>query len=115
MKGWRPHKEKMDQLSEKWDKPILFTEYGYRSIVGCASKPWDYSESGKHDEKSQALALKALYHVFWNQTGYVGGFLWKWYPDHKAAGGTGNTDFTVQNKRAENTVQEVYQNSSRLK
>lgn len=112
VKGWKPHKEKMDRLAREFDRPVLFTEYGYRSVRGCASKPWDYSDSGRHDEKSQQLALKALYHVFWNQERYAGGFLWKWYPDHANAGGAGDLHFSVQNKRAEKTVEEVYQGSS---
>lgn len=108
VKGWQPHKEQMDSLAGKFDKQILFTEYGYRSIRSCAIKPWDYSEAGTSDEKAQHLALKALYEVFWNDKNYAGGFLWKWYPDHENAGGPKNQMFTVQNKKAEKTVREYY-------
>jgi hypothetical protein len=107
-KGWEPHKAQMDSVSMKFSKPVIFTEYGYRSIDGCAVKPWDYSDNGKHNEKAQALALEALYHVFWKDENYRGGFLWKWYPDHKNAGGSSDKMFTVQNKRAEKTVKKVY-------
>ena len=106
--GWNPHKAKMDTVSEKFGRPILFTEYGYRSISGCAIKPWDYSEAGSQDEKAQECALKAFYQVFWKDENYIGGFLWKWYPNHSKAGGPKNKMFTVQNKRAENTVREAY-------
>lgn len=106
--GWSPPKLKMDTLSSKFEKPILFTEYGYRSVSGCAIKPWDYSEAGKQDEKAQQLALKAFYEVFWDEENYIGGFLWKWYPDHSKAGGPKNKMFTVQNKRAERTVEAFY-------
>lgn len=106
--GWEPHKAKMDTLSEHVDRPIIFTEYGYRSVANCAVKPWDYSEDGKQNEKAQQIALKALYNVFWKEENYVGGFLWKWHPNHKNAGGANNKMFTVQNKRAQKTVKEVY-------
>lgn len=108
VKGWQPHKEKMDTISEMFSRPIVFTEYGYRSISGCAIKPWDYSEEGRQNQKAQQLALNAFYHVFWDDDTYIGGFLWKWYPDHANAGGSKNKMFTVQNKRAEKTVREVY-------
>jgi hypothetical protein len=108
IKGWEPHKMEMDAISEKFGKQILFTEYGYRSIRACAVKPWDYSEGGKVNEKAQHLALKALYEVFWNEPNYAGGFLWKWYPDHRLAGGSQNNTFTIQNKKAQNTVSDVY-------
>lgn len=108
IKGWEPHKAKMDSVSVKFGRPILFTEYGYRSIGGCAVKPWDYSDAGEQNEKCQAVALHALYHVFWEDEKYCGGFLWKWYPDHKSAGGPSNKMFTVQNKKAQKTVTEMY-------
>ncbi len=108
MEGWDPHKKEMDALSEKFGKQILFTEYGYRSIRSCAVRPWDYSNDEKVNEKAQSLALKALYEVFWEDPNYAGGFLWKWYPDHKNAGGSQNNTFTVQNKLAERTVRHYY-------
>lgn len=108
IKGWKPHKTKMDSLSLKLKRPVLFTEYGYRSIDGCAMKPWDYSDEGQQNEKSQVIALHALYEVFWKDYNYCGGFLWKWYPDHENAGGPTNKMFTVQNKKAQKTVMERY-------
>jgi hypothetical protein len=106
--GWKSHKAKMDTISEHFGRPIVFTEYGYRSVSNCAVKPWDYSEEGEQDEKAQQIALKALYNVFWEDENYIGGFLWKWYPNHQDAGGPKNKMFTVQNKQAEKTVKEVY-------
>ena len=106
--GWEPHKTKMDSMSLKFGRPILFTEYGYRSISGCAIKPWDYSEAGTQNEKAQQNALRAFYQVFWEDENYSGGFLWKWYPNHLEAGGPKNKMFTIQNKRAETTVKNTY-------
>lgn len=98
----------MNTISMKNGRPILFTEYVYRSVSDCAIKPWDYSDEGSCDEKAQSLALEAFYQVFWKDENYSGGFLWKWYPDHLPAGGPKDQMFTVQNKRAESTVKEVY-------
>lgn len=106
--GWKSHKEKLDAVSKSHERPVVFTEYGYRSVSNCAVKPWDYSEEGKPDEKAQQVALQALYNVFWKDENYVGGFLWKWYPDHQNAGGSTNKMFTVQNKRAQKIVKDVY-------
>ncbi|MDG1331401.1 MAG: hypothetical protein P8P74_03680 [Crocinitomicaceae bacterium] len=100
----------MDSISNSFKRLIVFTEYGYRSISDCAVRPWDYSEGGRQDEHAQQLALRAFYKIFWSDENYVGGFLWKWYPDHVKAGGPKNKMFTVQNKRAEKTVKEFYLN-----
>lgn len=106
--GWKPHKVKMDTISKRFERQIVFTEYGYRSVSNCAVKPWDYSEEGSQNEKAQQIALKALYNVFWKDENYAGGFLWKWYPNHQDAGGSNNKMFTIQNKKAEKTVKEFY-------
>lgn len=109
-RGWEPHLKKMDTVCAQADKPLLFTEYGYRSITNCAVEPWDYSKSENVDEKAQCAALKALYEVMWGRERFAGGFLWKWYPEHKTAGGSKNNMFTVQNKEAEKVVRKAYMN-----
>lgn len=107
-KGWESHHKAIDSISKKYDKQIVFTEYGYRSISKCAKAPWDYSLDGEVNQVAQENALKILYKVFWDKDSFAGGFLWKWYPNHQSAGGEKNTTFTVQNKSAEKLVQSVY-------
>jgi len=108
IEGWKIHESRMDSVSEVLGKQLLFTEYGYRSTVNCAEKPWDYSESAEINHESQVNALKSLYEVMWHKPTFAGGFLWKWFPDHANAGGEENGMFTVQNKKAERLVKEVY-------
>ncbi|MCH2231522.1 MAG: glycoside hydrolase [Crocinitomicaceae bacterium] len=106
--GWSAHVAKMDSISAKYDTPLLFTEYGYRSTVNCSMKPWDYSKKAEISEDCQVRALSVLFDVMWSKENFAGGFLWKWFPDHKDAGGPKNDMFTVQNKKAETLVKEVY-------
>lgn len=108
--GWQPWINELDSVAQKWDKQIVFTEFGYRSIEGCAIEPWDYSN--KHvtiSEKQQLLALKALFETVWTERFFSGGFLWKWYPNHKEAGGSKDGMFTVQNKNAQRLVESYYE------
>ena len=106
--GWRIHENLLDSLSSQNELPILFTEYGYRSIPNCANEPWNSSNDTVIDHQAQVNALKALYEVMWNKPNFAGGFLWKWYPDHSKAGGVHDNRFTVQNKAAEEVVRENY-------
>ncbi|MGB0915772.1 MAG: glycoside hydrolase family 113, partial [Crocinitomicaceae bacterium] len=76
--------------------------------VNCSMKPWDYSETAEINEDCQVRALDALFEVMWSKDNFAGGFLWKWFPDHKKAGGPENGMFTVQNKKAESLVKEQY-------
>ena len=52
-KGWLPWKVEMKQVSEWHNKPILFTEYGYRSIHYSGKEPWK-SDRTETDHNMQA-------------------------------------------------------------
>lgn len=106
--GWQKHKSMLENLSLKYNKPILFTEYGYRSMDYALKEPWNSSRDISNlNHNLQARALKVLYEEFWTQNWFGGGFLWKWH-QHKKSGGLDNNRFTPQNKPAENTVKEYY-------
>lgn len=104
--GWSKYKNDLLIISQMHNKPILFTEYGYRSCDYAAQEPWS---NNQHPVNlgNQKLALEALFNKFWDEPWFAGGFLWKWY-DTKEAGGDSNSDYTPQNKPAENVIREVY-------
>ena len=111
--GWQKWKEGLQELSELKGKPILFTEYGYRSMDYTAKKPWLVD---RYEEKvnlvAQANAKQALFMEFWQEPWFAGGFLWKWFIHHERSGGTDDNRFTPQNKPAEQVVQKYYSQKS---
>ncbi|WP_235996461.1 glycoside hydrolase family 113 [Robertkochia sediminum] len=112
--AWEPHKEALRSCAQKFNKAVLFTEFGYRSMDHNARAPWDSSrdiESINHT--AQVNALKALGSEIWSEEWFAGGFLWKWYPFHDRAGGSDNNRFTVQNKPAQQVIRYLYDQKSR--
>ncbi|KAA1243861.1 glycoside hydrolase TIM-barrel-like domain-containing protein [Aquimarina sp. RZ0] len=108
-KGWKQHKNNIAALQSKIEKPVLFTEYGYRSIHYTGKEPWDSNRvSGNIDLEAQNNALQALYNEFWKEPWFAGGFLWKWYHNHQESGGKENNRFTIQNKPAEELIRSLY-------
>lgn len=109
-KGWQPHKEKIKALSMAKNKPIIFTEYGYRSNNYTAKKPWlvDHSR-GEVNLEAQTNATKAIFEEFWKEEWFAGGFVWKWFVDHERAGGMNDNRFTPQNKPAQEVIKNYYQ------
>ncbi|WP_025742412.1 glycoside hydrolase family 113 [Aquimarina pacifica] len=108
-KGWQTHKTKIKTLQQKIKNPILFTEYGYRSVHFTAKLPWDTNEfDGSVNLQAQTNALTALYTEFWKEPWFAGGFLWKWFHNHNAVGGDQDNRFTIQNKPAENVIKTFY-------
>lgn len=107
--GWGTHKQQLENLSEKYGKPVIFTEYGYRNIDFAAKHPWDSSRDLKGiNNKNQEIALQALYEEVWKAKWFAGGFLWKWHHAHENSGGAENSQFTPQNKPAEEVVKQYY-------
>jgi hypothetical protein len=104
--GWEPIRDALTELAEHAGRPILFTEYGYRSTARCAEEPWNYRENDELSEKAQCHALQSLYESLWHDPHFAGGFLWKWYPnapthDHR-------DHYAIQGKLAEALVREFY-------
>ncbi|MFY0606172.1 MAG: hypothetical protein JXR10_05625 [Cyclobacteriaceae bacterium] len=102
VEAWAPIKEELRAFGQKYERPILFTEYGYQSANGAAGNHWEVDKS-QLNMQAQANSYQALYEAFSDEPWFVGGFFWKWHflGDH---GGPGNGDFTPQNKPAAQVI-----------
>ncbi|MEM9144115.1 MAG: glycoside hydrolase, partial [Bacteroidota bacterium] len=107
--GWQKWKTAMKELSEKVDRPVLFTEFGYRSMDYTAKKPWLVDRNqDKINLQAQARATQVVFDEFWTEDWFAGGYIWKWFINHEQSGGTGDNRFTPQNKPAQATIQTFY-------
>ena len=108
VKAWKPIVKELESFSENWEKPILFTEYGFQSMDGAAGRHWELDrEQTLVNEDLQANAYEATFQSFIGKHWYAGGFFWKWYfmqrsPDRYT------TDWTPQNKKAEQIIARWY-------
>lgn len=107
--AWKPWKMSLKNLSKEHGKPILFTEFGYRSMDYTAQKPWLVD---RHDEnvnlEGQANALEAIFTEIWRENWFAGGYVWKWFLHHEKAGGDKDNRFTPQNKPAQQVIKNFY-------
>jgi hypothetical protein len=80
------------------NKPVLFTEVGYRSITGANKQPWDWQSAGPYDPVEQANCYEAFLQVWSQQASWMqGGFWWDWPIPAPAPNDTG---YTPQSKPA---------------
>lgn len=108
-KGWQPWKAKLKEVSKNKKRPILFTEFGYRSMDFTGKKPWlvDRNQTDVNLE-AQARATQVLFDEFWSESWFAGGFVWKWFMQHDEVGGHEDNRFTPQNKPAESVIRKQY-------
>ncbi|AWG23332.1 hypothetical protein FFWV33_18245 [Flavobacterium faecale] len=103
--GWKKHLAKLESTHKKWNKKILFTEFGYRNSDYAAQEPWKENHDTINNE-AQANAFEALFNSVNHQDWYDGGFTWKWYADDYHKNKT--IDYTPQDKPAKAVIAKWY-------
>ena len=109
---WKPIKNRLRVFSEQWNKPILFTEFGWLAVD---QNTWNHWEKEGRNLNAHALNLNAQSNAFdaafrtlWQEKWFAGGFIWEWNTNHERAGGLNDKDFTPQNKPAEQVIRQYY-------
>lgn len=91
---------RLQRLGEREGRPVWVAELGLRSARGALAAPWESPEqrSAAVDTGLQEQVLNQWRDVLQAQA-IAGIAIWCWYTD-PAAGGSSDSDFTVQNKPA---------------
>lgn len=108
---WQPVVKKLSRFSKKYDRPILFTEYGYMTVDGAAGKAWIIEKERSQravNQQAQANAYDALLSVFIDREWWAGGFLWKFFPNNQGHEGYLEKDYTPQDKLAARVIAKWY-------
>jgi hypothetical protein len=96
-------KSHVKPLYDKYQKPILFTEIGFRSVEGAHNATFDWGMQGPFDEEEQSRLYEAFF-KFWNDKSYFNGvYFWVWNTNPSQSG-PGNTDYTPYGKKAEKVL-----------
>lgn len=109
VRAWQKWKPGLRKLSRDRDRPMVFTEFGYRSMDHTAKSPWSVERGGRPvNLQGQANALQAVFDVFWEEDWFAGGFVWKWFPHHEKVGGARDNRFTPQGKPAQKVIRDAF-------
>jgi Glycoside Hydrolase Family 113 len=107
LNGWTSFRAKLQQLAERWAKPLILTEIGCRSILGGAQNPWDWQRQGPVDLAVQANFYEAALRAVEGRSWFRGMYWWQWSPDPDE-GGTSDTGYTPHGKPAEEVLKAWY-------
>jgi len=113
-KGWNKYLSHMESITKKYNRPILFTEMGYKSTADSAIKPWewiDYSnrETKKESPETQANCYAAFFNTVWKKEWFAGVHIWQLRNDYESDRSERrrnrvHLDFTPQGKIAEGVI-----------
>jgi hypothetical protein len=100
LEGWKPVRENLHRMSEKFRRPVLIVEAGFNSIAGAGHRPWEWAREGSTiDLDLQARCYEATFRTFWNEPWIGGIYFWKWGIE-AGGGGPGDIHYTPQGKPA---------------
>ncbi|HKX29766.1 MAG TPA: hypothetical protein VJ302_18900 [Blastocatellia bacterium] len=106
--AWRsnPYGENLvaaiQNVSNAHQRPVIFTELGYKSTDGANTRPWDFNLPGGQDLDEQRDCYEAAFTVWSEQSSWMKGiFWWAWSVPAPAAN---DTDYTPRGKPAEEVL-----------
>lgn len=119
--GWKQPLAELQAFSNQYQKPILFTEIGYKSTKDAGISPWTWPQQLDRDKRAdiysedmQAKLYEAMMQEVMSAPFIAGIHIWKWYPNYderiaRIKARYGNTDFydidfTPQGKQAESVM-----------
>ncbi|MGW8122754.1 glycoside hydrolase family 113 [Roseivirga echinicomitans] len=112
-KGWAKPLKDLEEFSIQFNKPVLFTEVGYKSTKDAGIDPWEWPQRINAEERenifseeTQANAYQALFDEVMDAPWFAGVHIWKWYPNYGSGRNSSefNIDFTPQQKQAEQII-----------
>ena len=112
--AWIPCIAEIETVHSIWQKPIVLTEIGYRSMDGANQRPWDWQATGNVDMIEQTLCYQSVIQAFGEKTWFNGIYWWNWEPD-PSLGGPKDSYYTPQGKPAVSILKRWYCKNSKAK
>lgn len=121
--GWKPILSQLETFADRWKKPIIFTEIGYKATKDATIEPWTWldrrqTDSVNLDFKLQSDAYEAFFQSVWSQSWFQGVFIWNYIQPTQGFGmtnrpmrGPNPMDFSPQRKPASETISRWFQSS----
>ncbi|MEL7532185.1 MAG: hypothetical protein AAFN10_12785 [Bacteroidota bacterium] len=99
--------DKIEKVAQKYQKQVLFTEVGFRSI----ERPWEHPHAEANgqafDEAAQARCYEALFKAGENRDWLAGYYWWKW-PSYIPYAKEASKSFTACGKEAQAVLAKWY-------
>ena len=106
--AWRVISQDLSKVSEKFKKPIIFTEWGYEDEEYVAKEPWKMTTSSKaNSEIMQSNAYKSMFRTLWKEPWMQGIFIWRWEPESTSLE-SDIPNYSPRFKEAKNVLQEWF-------
>lgn len=100
------------ELAKRYERPVIFTEFGYTTRKDTAIEPWLWPEqlgTVVESEHDQALAYAALLSPMRRVPGFGGTFVWRLYADIADLSQEPGWGFSPRGKRSEAVMRSAFE------
>merc|ERR1712228_702440 len=102
--AWQPIVEQLENLHNKWNKDVIFTEIGF-----CSGKNGCNDEESDNKSQTQMATLYNATYIVWEPLSWFKGmFWWNWLSDN-AYGGVDTGCMTPSYKPSEDVIRKYYE------
>lgn len=98
---------KVEEISNKYKKPLVFTEIGFRSVDGPWKNPHAKEDGRRFNDAHQKLCYEVVLDGIKNRAWCKGILWWKW-PSYMSYRGQQNTGFSPNSKQTESVINEYF-------
>ena len=105
--AWTNYADEIEEWLSTVNKPVIFTEIGYRSGDGTCMTPSNYWTNMTVDLEEQSDCYEATFQVLWNRNWFYGLYWWTWTPDPEK-GGPNDSSHIPQNKPVQEIITTWY-------
>ena len=107
--GWNIYEKRIALLSNKFQKKVIFTEIGFKSVEGSAINPWEWKSNAKVSFSEQAKAFESTFKVFKYKDYLAGMFIWKYFTDMDSYEKSNvEKGFTPYKKKSETVISDYF-------
>ena len=113
-KAVKPYLDTLSGVSRRYDKKVIFTELGYRSIENNYKEPWAWPTdldifTRVYSEQSQAMAYEALMSASFGQEWFAGGYIWEYdFNEDDGPQALQHMNFSPRYKKTEKVIEKYY-------
>lgn len=106
--AWGKVRGELEEFATRAGRPLLFTEVGWPSQDGAATRPWDYTVRAPVDLEEQRRCYAAFVEAWSDRPSLSGVFFWDW----EGEGGAADPGYTPRGKPAEQVLRRWFRPGS---
>lgn len=109
-------REQVEGLARRYERSLIFSEFGYTTRRNAEIKPWLWPEelgTVSRDERAQERAYEALLGAMQGAAGFSGTFVWRMYADPADLSQEPDWGFSPWGKRAQAQLCRIYRRAER--